>query len=71
MSKKAKVLKYLREHPKGITSMQSYDKFNATRLSAIIFELRKQYNIKTIKETGYTEEGNPYPYARYVYLGEL
>ena len=71
MSKEAKVLQYLRINKKGITSMQAIDMFKATRLSAIIFELRKRYNITTVKETGYTDEGKAYPYARYVYLGEL
>jgi DNA-binding GntR family transcriptional regulator len=70
MSKKAKVLKYIQTHKKGITSMQAIDMFKATRLSAIIFELRKKYIILTIDEQGITEEGYPYTYARYVYQGE-
>lgn len=71
MTKEAKILQYLRTHKKGITSMQAIDMFKVTRLSAVIFELRKRYAITTIKETGYTDEGNPYPYARYIYMGEL
>lgn len=70
MSKQEKVLNYLKTHRKGITSMQAIDLFKATRLSAIIFELRKKYNIVTIKEQGISEEGHPYPYARYVYINE-
>ena len=71
MTKEANVLQYLRTHKKGITSIQAYDMFNATRLSAIIFDLRKKYAITTVKETGYTDDGKAYPYARYVYMGEL
>ena len=71
MSKKAKVLKYIQTHKKGITSMQAIDMFKATRLSAIIFELRKRYIITSISEQGITEEGYPYNYARYVYQGEI
>jgi hypothetical protein len=70
MSKKEKVLNYLKTHKRGITSMQAIDLFKATRLSAIIFELRKKHDIVTITELGITEDGHPYPYARYVYLRE-
>lgn len=71
MSKKAKVLKYIQTHKKGITSMQAIEMFKATRLSAIIFELRKRYKIMSISEQGITEDGYTYPYARYVYQGEI
>lgn len=71
MSKKAKVLKYIQTHKKGITSMQAIDMFKATRLSAIIFELRKRYIITSISEQGISEDGYPYNYARYVYQGEI
>ena len=71
MSKKAKVLKYIQTHKKGITSMQAIDMFKATRLSAIIFELRKRYKIMSISEQGVTEDGYTYTYARYVYQGEI
>lgn len=69
MSKKAKVLKYIQTHKKGITSMQAIDMFKATRLSAIIFELRKRYIITSVSEQGISEDGYPYTYARYVYQG--
>ena len=71
MSKKAKVLKYIQTHKKGITSMQAINMFKATRLSAIIFELRKRYIITSISEQGISEDGYPYNYARYVYQGEI
>ena len=70
MSKQSKVLDYLKTHKKGITSMQAIDLYKATRLSAIIFELRKKHDIVTITEHGISEEGHLYPYARYVYLRE-
>lgn len=71
MSKKAKVLTYLRTHSKGITSAQAVDMFKAYRLSAIIFELRKRYIITSVSEQGISEDGYPYNYARYVYQGEI
>ena len=40
------ILKYLETHKKGITSLEAIEKFGATRLSGIIFALRKRgYNI--------------------------
>ena len=71
MSKISKVLKYIETHKEGITSMQAIDMFKATRLSAIIFELRKRYIITSISEQGITEDGYTYTYARYVYQGEI
>lgn len=42
----SEVLNYLQKNKKGLTSMEAFDKFGATRLSAIIFNLRKDgYNI--------------------------
>ena len=70
MSKEQKVLNYLKTHRRGITSLQAIDLCTATRLSAIIYNLRKKHNIETIIEQGISEEGYKYPYARYVYLGE-
>lgn len=61
------ILKYMREHKKGITSIQAFEKFGATRLSAIIFSLRKQgYKIECIKEKGKTRYGAKVNFARYV-----
>lgn len=48
MSKKDRVLKHLRTHKKGITSLEAFERYGATRLSAIIFDLRKEgYDIET------------------------
>lgn len=50
MSQRTEVLKYLKRH-KYITSYQAFEMFGATRLSAIIFDLRKQgYKIGGIWE---------------------
>ena len=47
MSQKEQVLKYLKEH-ESITSIQAFKKFNVTRLSSIIFNLREEgYDITT------------------------
>jgi hypothetical protein len=56
----------------NITSLESYDLFKATRLSSIIFNLRKYgYVIKSIPETYKNEAGETSHYVRYVYEGEI
>lgn len=63
-----KVLKHLRTHKKGITSMQAFWKYRITRLSAKIYELReKGYQILTIKEDNTFSRGQ---HGRYVLVGE-
>ena len=45
--------------------------FGATRLSAIIFNLRKQgHDIETVMVEGTTRYGTPTQYAKYIYRGE-
>ena len=48
------VLQYLKKHKKGLTQMDAYVKFPApiTRLSAVIFDLRKTHNIKSVDVEG-------------------
>jgi hypothetical protein len=65
------VLAHLQKHG-SITSLEAIKNFSATRLSAIIFILRKRgHNIITIKEKGKTRHNRPTQWARYVYKGEL
>ena len=67
-TQKAEVLNYLKE--KGsITSMEAFNLFGATRLSAIIFSLRKQgICIATMDMTTTNRYGQPTRYAKYVYM---
>lgn len=65
MTKKDKVLNYLIENG-HITSIESFELFKATRLSGIIFNLKKEgYIIDTIDR-----KGNDCVYAEYVYKGK-
>jgi hypothetical protein len=69
-SQTSEVLKYLKTHKKGITSMEAFELFGATRLSAIIFNLRANgYDIGTIPEKTVTRYGAPTSYVRYVLKG--
>ena len=44
------VLNYLQNNRKGITSMEAINLFGATRLSGIIYQLRKKHLIDSIDE---------------------
>lgn len=70
MTKIEKVRNHLLENKK-ITSWEAIQLFKATRLSAIIYELRdKGMNIETIMKTAKDDEGHSYPYAEYVLVEE-
>jgi len=59
------VLEWL-ETGAGIPSMEAFKQLGATRLSAIIFNLkRKGYNIETVTCEGTDRFGNPMRFARY------
>ena len=60
--------KQVEEHLKSgnsITSWEAIYKYKATRLSAIIFNLRKKYIIDTIM----IDDGDGCRFAKYVYRG--
>lgn len=63
------VLKHLKE--KGnITSWEAIQKYGATRLSAIIFNLKdKGYLIDSIRMESEDRYGNVSRYAKYIYKG--
>ena len=70
MTKTEKVKNHLLEH-KRITSWEAIQLYRATRLSAIIYNLRDRgMNIQTITKQGITEDGDKYPYAEYVLVEE-
>lgn len=65
MNKSKMVLDWLKTHA-GITSMEAFENFGATRLSAIIFNLKKSgYDIETVMVDGKDRFGNRTRYARY------
>jgi hypothetical protein len=66
MNKARSVRAYLVDHKEGITSWDAIQLFRATRLSAIIFNLRKEgFVIDSVPETSL--EGAHY--VRYVFKG--
>ena len=65
-NKTREILQYMRNEG-GITSMEAFKLFGATRLSSIIFSLRKQgYNIDTIDMECIDRYGHTVRYAKYV-----
>lgn len=65
MSQRKAVLNHLISHKK-ITSMDAINLYGATRLSAIIYDLRKAgYNIVTHIKTTKNRYGNVVSYAEY------
>ena len=63
-----RILNYLRNHRKGITSMKAFWLFRATRLSGQIFVLRQRgFVIQTIMEDNVFRPGQ---HARYVLIKE-
>lgn len=67
------ILAHLQDEKRGsITSKEAIDLYGATRLSAIIFDLRKRgYDIETHNMIGYTRYGDTCHYAKYVYKGVI
>lgn len=64
------ILKYLQKHKKGITSIEAFQKFDITRLSGRIHDLRAMgYSIETIDCMALKEDGRKVRYGRYVLKG--
>lgn len=63
------VLKVLKTKGK-ITSIEAIARFGATRLSAIIYKLRKTYEIESIARTTTNRYGNTCNYVEYWYRGK-
>ena len=69
-TKVSQVLEYLQEHG-SITSWEAIDLFGATRLSAIIFNLRKHHVIDSETQSVTDKLGYTTTFTKYVYCGEI
>lgn len=69
-SKTAKVLEHLQKYG-SITSWEAIEKYGATRLSSIIFNLRKNYHIDNIDETHTDKYASTEKFTRYIYHGAI
>ena len=67
---KLRILEYLKKN-KSITSMEAFEMFGITRLSARIFDLRALgYIIDTVIVEDVNRYGDVCRYAKYVYKGD-
>lgn len=67
MTQRSRILQYMKEAPDhSISSMEAFNYFGATRLAAVVFDLKeKGYNIITLDEEGINRYGESVRYARY------
>lgn len=63
-NQKQEVLRHIKRYG-SITSMEAFEKYGITRLSAIIYILRREYEIVTIMRTSVNRYGNEVNYAEY------
>ena len=70
VSKTEKVLQHLQKYG-SITSWEAINKYGATRLSAIIFNLRKKHIIESASQ-GFTDRyENQSTFTKYIYCGKI
>ena len=69
-SKTRKVLEHLQKYG-SITSWQAIELYGATRLSAIIYNLREKYVILSDKVSHIDRYGNQSSFAKYIYRGKI
>lgn len=71
MTKTKAVLEHLKEHG-SITSMEAFEMYGATRLSAIVFQLRKHgHAIVSKDERTKDRYGHMVTFTRYVYEPQI
>lgn len=61
-NQKQEVLRHIKRYG-SITSMEAFEKYGITRLSAIIYILRREYEIVTIMRTSINRYGNEVNFA--------
>ena len=63
-NQKQEVLRHIKRYG-SITSMEAFEKYGITRLSAIIYILRREYEIVTLMRKGVNRYGNEVNFAEY------
>ena len=63
------ILEHMKKHG-YITSMQAFKLYGATRISSIIFSLRKDYDIETVMVSTTNRYGEPTRYGRFIFKGD-
>lgn len=70
MSQQTRILRHLRDFG-SITTFEAFTEYGATRLSAIIFELRKKYKITDIWVEKENRYGEKIRFKKYIFKKEL
>lgn len=71
MQSKIKKVSTRLEKKGSITSIQAFELFKATRLSAIIFILRKRgWNIDSKEMKGKDDNGKPTRFVKYIFISK-
>ena len=68
MTQRSRVLRYMREYG-SITSLEAFRDLGITRLSRVIFDLRKDHAIGSTTESSRNRYGEKTSYSRY-YLAD-
>ena len=69
MTQTTRVLNYMQQYG-SITSLEAFRDLGITRLSAVIFDLRKDYNIDSKTEKSKNSYGENTSYSRYYLAGQ-
>lgn len=69
MTQTTRVLNYMQQYG-SITSLEAFRDLGITRLSAVIFDLRKDYNIASKTEKSKNSYGENTSYSRYYLAGQ-
>lgn len=64
LSQKEMILRHLEDYGE-ITSWEAIKEYGVTRLSAVIYDLRKVYTIEDVWEKGYNRYGAPTRWVKY------
>jgi hypothetical protein len=64
------VLEHLKEYG-SITSWEAIEKYGATRLSAIIYNIRKHHIVQSVDSSFTDRYGNESTFTKYIYCGEI
>lgn len=70
LSKQMRILSHLKSN-KAITPIEALEHYGSMRLGAVIFDLRKDYDIVTEMVESRDRFGNPVRYAKYHYRGKI
>lgn len=67
MTQTTEIKKYLEKHKRGITSLEAFERYGATRLASIIYQLRYKHHMDIETDTILvkTRYGRNVPVARY------